>query len=123
MCVVFDKKPAKTLRRIRTRPLTRRGCDSVLRPCPFVSCRYNLLLDRHGPEFLEQVNTWDVDTLGQESCALDVADSSRDATMNYGEISRIMGMNQDVVRNTVRDMSRLIIGIDECGGPDEPECE
>lgn len=61
------------------RPRTRGECAGVPRPCPFVSCKYNLYLDvirgRGGREYVKINRKCDpLEVPPDESCALDVAD-------------------------------------------------
>lgn len=63
------------------RPRTRGDCASVPRPCPFVSCKFNLFLDvgnqGRGPGLiLSGVEPWEMPS--ELSCALDIVDSTPD---------------------------------------------
>jgi len=68
MVVISDEDEA-------LRPKTRADCANIPRPCPFVSCRFNLYLDVSPDTGAIKLNhpdkdPWDVG----ESCCLDVAD-------------------------------------------------
>jgi hypothetical protein len=58
------------------RPATRAGCADVPRPCPFVSCRFNLYLDvtRSGLVRLSFPDLEPDEMPAARSCALDVAE-------------------------------------------------
>lgn len=60
---------------LRPRPKTRGECASIERPCPFVSCRYHLLIDVTHAGSL-QSHWGDLEALDTmpDTCALDVAD-------------------------------------------------
>jgi hypothetical protein len=70
------------------RPRTRAECERGVRPCPFVSCRFNLALDI-GRRGSLKVNR------PEESCVLDVADEGG-ATRD--RIGAAMGISRDAVR-------------------------
>ena len=64
------------------RPATRGDCKRIVRPCPYVACKYNLYLDvsRGGSV---KLNFPDIEPDQMEfSCALDVADSG-DSTCEF----------------------------------------
>ena len=70
------------------RPRTRGDCERGMRPCPFVSCKFNLALD------VGRRGSLKVNRPG-ESCVLDVADEGR-ATRD--RIGAAMGISRDAVR-------------------------
>ncbi len=77
------------------RPRTRRDCADIPRPCPFVSCKYNLYLDidpRSGSIKLNFPDQ-DIDQL-QYSCALDLAE--KDSTLE--EIGNALGVVRERIR-------------------------
>jgi hypothetical protein len=78
------------------RPRTRGDCAEVERPCPFVSCRYNLYLDIYNDRGDIKLNFPDIDvTEMTESCALDVAD-------RLGSTLETVGEYLNVTREAVR---------------------
>ena len=80
------------------RPKTRSDCCEGARPCPFVSCKYNLYLDvspmtgnvllNHGARELEDMPA---------TCALDVADAHREG-LTLEEVGDILGVTRERVR-------------------------
>lgn len=86
-----DEEPATGTRRVlplaQERPRTRGECVGVARPCPFTTCRYNLVLDR--------AETAVADTPPESSCALDVADRGG-ATLE--DIAAVFGVTRERVR-------------------------
>lgn len=79
------------------RPKTRADCERGERPCPFASCRYNLVIDI-GPSGSIQLNYPDkeLDAL-PHTCALDVADNGGHTLEQVGELL-------NVTRERVRQM-------------------
>jgi len=79
-------------------PRTRADCESGVRPCPYVSCRYNLYLDVQPSGHLklnypEHVEPWDVQP--HMSCCLDLAE--RDG-MTLDEVGLVLGVTRERVR-------------------------
>lgn len=76
-------------------PRTRLECLTQERPCPFVSCRYNLYLDVTNSGSLKlnfpELEPWEV----LESCALDVADAG-DHTLE--EVGNLLQLTRERVR-------------------------
>lgn len=68
-------------------PVTRGDCASVPRPCPYVSCKYNLYLDvtRAGSILLNFPDREPWDMPPDRSCALDVADRGPQTLQAVGE--------------------------------------
>ncbi len=64
-------------------PKTRGDCAEVARPCVFVQCRYNLVLDVP-PEAFERT-----------SCALDVADEGENS---LSDLAELFGLSRERVR-------------------------
>lgn len=58
----------------RLRPKTRGDCKGGIRPCPFVSCRFNLYLDTRKREPTPHYPDLTPDEIPHDSCALDVAE-------------------------------------------------
>jgi len=77
------------------RPKTRGDCEQVVRPCPFVSCRWNLYLDV-SPSGTLKINFPDrnVDQL-RETCALGVA---RREGVTYQEVGSLMNLTRERAR-------------------------
>lgn len=73
------------------RPLTRADCQDVPRPCPFVSCRYNLTLDLtpNGHIRWRQEGDWDNSFEGRDNCALDVAARGPHTLQDIADISGV----------------------------------
>jgi len=81
------------------RPRTRGDCGSVPRPCPFVSCRWNLYLDVMDNGSLK-LNFPDLEPDQMDtrfSCALDVADRG-------GSKLETVGYAMNIVRERVRQV-------------------
>jgi len=78
------------------RPQTRGDCLRVPRPCPFVSCRYNLYLDIAPRTGSLKLNFPDINP-GEmaESCVLDIADRSG-ATLE--DVGAAMNLTRERVR-------------------------
>lgn len=76
------------------RPRTRGECGSA-RPCPWVGCRYHLLLEvgRDGSLRLTHPDIWAMPM----SCCLDVADRGGET---QDVIGAILGLNRDAIRTT-----------------------
>ena len=89
------------------RPKTRGDCEFIPRPCPFVSCKYNLYLDVNPRTGKATINHPDIEPedMGREcSCALDVADwaaATGDPTMG-GDIAQMLGIEQASVFNIIK---------------------
>lgn len=77
------------------RPLQRVECAESTRPCPWVSCRYNLYLDVRGDGVLR------INFPGKEpdemmaSCALDMAE---DGPRTLDQVAALMGMSKERAR-------------------------
>ncbi|MCA9615804.1 MAG: DNA-binding protein, partial [Myxococcales bacterium] len=57
------------------KPVSRSACADMVRPCPFVSCKYHLYVDVHPVRGSIKLNFPDVEVWEMtETCALDVAD-------------------------------------------------
>lgn len=80
-------------------PKTRAECP-VVRPCPFVSCRYNLYLEAKSPEKI-RINFYGLEPHHvSPSCALDEADSGE--FMSLEDIGSRMGLTRERVREIER---------------------
>jgi len=77
------------------RPKCRAECAEVPRPCPYVSCRYNLYLDVTEIGTLK-MNWPDADPDEMtESCALDVADNGG---ITLETVAALVGMTRERIR-------------------------
>ena len=76
------------------RPKTRGECAGGPRPCPWVSCRYHLMLtvDRFGKVTEHFADIEDM----RETCALDVADKGE--PMMHGEIAALVGVSPQMAQ-------------------------
>jgi len=77
------------------RPKTRGDCVGGLRPCPFVSCEFNLYLDVNPENGAIKINfplleVWEL----SETCALDVADAHPDGAP-LPVVAASMGLSYD----------------------------
>lgn len=82
----------------RTRPRTRGACIDAARPCPFVSCRYNLYLDvtEFGGLKLNFPGA-EVDEL-EETCALDVAEKSDGDGVTLERAGALLNVTRERIR-------------------------
>lgn len=81
---------------------TRACCDDVPRPCPYVSCKYNLYLDVNETTGSIKLNFPDYEPHEMPpdgSCALDVADGPDDMTLE--EVGERMNITRERVRQLV----------------------
>lgn len=88
------------------RPKTRAGCENVPRPCPFVSCRYNLYLDVNPETGSIKINFPDVEVEDmRHSCTLDVAEMNG---VTLEEVGAIMNLTRERIRQVeVRGLLKL----------------
>ncbi len=79
------------------RPKTRADCAKVPRPCPYVSCRYNLFLDvcPNGSLRLPHGETPEAVLAQKTSCALDLA---AEGERTLDEVGRVQGLTRERVR-------------------------
>lgn len=77
------------------RPPKREHCENGVRPCPYVSCRYNLYLDVRGDGVL-RVNFPNLEPDEMiASCALDMAE---DGPRTLDQVASLMGMSKERAR-------------------------
>lgn len=94
----------KVIRDIReARPIVRGDCSDGFRPCPWVSCKYHLMLSVNPESGAITMNfpdkeLWDLD----ETCALDVADRG-------GVTLELVGQITNVTRERVRQVETKAI--------------
>lgn len=78
-----------------TRPKSRSLCENGVRPCPYVSCRYNLYLDVRSDGVL-RVNFPNLEPDEMlASCALDM---SEDGPRTLDQVASLMGMSKERAR-------------------------
>lgn len=73
----------------RRLPLTRGDCVDGPRPCPYITCRHHLAIDRFVP-----------DTAEGHTCSLDVADEGEHT---LEELGQIFGVTRERVRQVQAD--------------------
>ena len=77
------------------RPKTREECKNIPRPCPYVTCRYNLYLDIRGDGVL-RINFPDREPEEMlASCSLDLAE---DGPRTLDSVAGLMGMSKERAR-------------------------
>jgi hypothetical protein len=101
------------------RPKTRGDCVEGHRPCPFVSCRFNLFVDVNPKTGSVKMNfpDKDLDEVG-DTCALDVADRGG---ITLEEVGTIMNLTRERVRQLeARGLLRLRVLADDEPRPGIP---
>ena len=95
-----------------SRPKSRADCGTGPRPCPYVSCKYNLYVDVNPRTGSVKMNfpdkeLWEL----SETCALDVADR---AGITLEEVGVIMNLTRERVRQReMRGLSKLRVIADD----------
>jgi len=95
-----------------TRPKVRGDCAEGERPCPYVSCKYNLYVDVNPRTGSVKMNfpdkeLWEL----AETCALDVADR---AGITLEEVGVIMNLTRERVRQLeMRGLAKLRVIADD----------
>jgi hypothetical protein len=95
-----------------SRPKTRADCAEGPRPCPYVSCKYNLYVDVNPRTGSVKMNfpdkeLWEL----AETCALDVADR---AGITLEEVGVIMNLTRERVRQLeMRGLAKLRVIADD----------
>lgn len=90
------------------KPKTRGECVDVQRPCPYVSCKYNLYLDVHPrtgsyKHNFPDLEVWEMDAAF--SCALDVADRGG---VTLEQLGAAMNLTRERVRQLeVKGLAKL----------------
>ncbi len=104
-----------------TRPKVRGDCVEGERPCPYVSCKYNLYVDVNPRTGSVKMNfpdkeLWEL----AETCALDVADRQG---ITLEEVGVIMNLTRERVRQLeTRGLTKLrVIADDGPGAPVEAD--
>jgi hypothetical protein len=90
----------------KRRPCTRADCLNGPRPCPWVSCRYNLFLEVNSDTGSIKYNypdqeIWDVDN----SCALDIAE---DGELTFEQIGGIFNLTRERIRQISNEILERI---------------
>ena len=104
---IEDLKHFLTLKR----PKKRADCINMLRPCPFVSCKYHLYLDvkENGSIKLNfpDKTIWEM----KETCALDVAEKGG---LTLEEVGELMNLTRERVRQIENEAMEVLrkLGID-----------
>src|SRR4051812_24424460 len=103
-----------------TRPKLRADCAEGPRPCPYVSCKFNLYVDVNPRTGSVKMNfpdkeLWDIG----DTCALDVADRGG---ITLEEVGAIMNLTRERVRQLeTRGLTKLrVIADDEPRNPPPP---
>jgi len=95
-----------------TRPKSRADCGTGPRPCPYVSCKFNLYVDVNPRTGSVKMNfpdkeLWEL----AETCALDVADR---AGITLEEVGVIMNLTRERVRQLeMRGLAKLRVIADD----------
>jgi hypothetical protein len=98
------------------RPQTRADCAEGQRPCPYVSCKYNLYVDVNPRTGSVKMNfpdkeIWEIG----DTCALDVADRGG---ITLEEVGAIMNLTRERVRQLeTRGLVKLRVIADDGPGP------
>lgn len=101
------------------RPKTRADCARVQRPCPYVTCRFNLFLEvcTNGSLRLPHGETADAVLAQNRSCALDLAE---DGPRTLDDVGRAQSLNRERVRQieaiAIKKVKALIGYPPELGG-------
>jgi hypothetical protein len=84
------------------RPKKRSDCKNGPRPCPWVSCRYNLYLDVNSETGSIKVNFPDQEPWEcKHSCALDVAEEGE---LTFEEIGGVMNLTRERIRQIMAEV-------------------
>lgn len=99
------------------RPQTRQDCQTMQRPCPFVSCSHHLYLDVNPESGAIKLNfphleVWEM----AETCSLDVADRGG---ITLEEVGAILNLTRERIRQVeVRGLTKIKLHTgDELGLP------
>ena len=95
-----------------TRPKTRADCVNAPRPCPYVSCKYNLFVDVNPKTGSVKMNFPDKELHElADTCSLDVADRSG---ITLEEVGVIMNLTRERVRQLeTRGLQKLRVLCDD----------
>jgi len=92
------------------RPQTRGDCVDSCRPCPWVSCKYNLYLDVKTSGKLTIVRPDLAPHEMEHSCALDVADDGGHTLREVGEYTNLARERVRQVQEIALEKMRKIVG-------------
>jgi hypothetical protein len=99
------------------RPKSRADCQSMQRPCPFVSCEHHLYLDVNPQSGAIKLNfphleVWEM----AETCALDVADRGG---ITLEEVGAILNLTRERIRQVeVRGLTKIrVTNGEDLGAP------
>lgn len=99
------------------RPRTRGDCADVPRPCPFVTCRYNLYLEaRPSGSILFNFPGLDVWDLPHTNCALDVAEEGGVELQDVGAVVGVTKQRIHQIQN--KALLKLEYELPHLLGPD-----
>ena len=94
------------------RPRCRADCQSIERPCPFVSCMYNLYLDVSNSGVIKlnfpDLEPWEIPP--NRSCVLDVAE---DGEHTLEETGIALNLTRERVRQVEQEAFAWLRGADE----------
>jgi hypothetical protein len=110
------------------RPQTRRDCEDMERPCPFVSCRYHLALDVDPARGSVKRNFPHLDVHEMaETCVLDLAERGG---MTLEEIALAMNLTRERVRQIedgvlrgMREDAQLAAHAQELDGAEDSDAD
>ena len=127
-----DQKRAKAQRRApfpadHWRPQTRADCEKVQRPCPYVSCRYNLFLDvaPNGSLRLPYTESPEAVLGRTHSCALDLAAEGGRTLEEVGKMQAITRERVRQIEESAREKVKTLLYEKERAsiGPDREAAE
>lgn len=88
------------------RPKTRKDCDEVTRPCPWVACKYHLYLDVNPKTGSIKLNFPDIEPWEMtNSCVLDIADNGQ---VTLEDVGKIMNLTRERIRQLEASASSKI---------------
>jgi hypothetical protein len=92
------------------RPLCRRDCKNVPRPCPYVGCKYHLYLDVNEDTGSIKLNHPGIEVWEMKvSCALDVAEYGG---MTLDAVGKLMNLSRERIRQLECKMAEVILELD-----------
>ena len=104
------------------KPTCRSECSGVPRPCPFVTCRYNLFLDvtERGEIRYNYAGTEPGEMDPKASCALDVVDSFdySKGPLPQERLAELVGCSRDTVTSVIQ---KALATLQETTAADEEE--
>jgi hypothetical protein len=85
----------------------RPGMPGAIRPCPWASCRYNLLVSVNASGSLKVDHGHLDSSLLEESCAIDVAQKHKEG-ITQEQTAKLTGVTEDRVRQVERGLMRRL---------------